>query len=226
MEKQTADKTSLLLEDKISLKYVPVSMTLLWGDNAKKHDIPQLIQSMQEYGFKDPPAFDETLQALVEGNGRAEALNKMKEDGLTPPRGIVVDQNTGDWLMPILFGVDAENENQAKRYALDHNNLVLSGSGFDFHQIANLWEKDKYIQVLKSLGEDLPLSFSAEDLKFLEIEDMDFGSIDDFTDLADEETPYKEHIIKVRVKDTFTTEASEAILELLENNPDWQGSIE
>ena len=150
-------------ENKISVKYIPVSITLLWGDNAKKHDIPQLIKSMQEYGFKDPPAFDKNLKALVEGNGRAEALTRMKEDGLNAPRGIIVDPNTKEWLMPVLFGVDANNESQARRYALDHNNLVLAGGDFTAYDTSRMWDSEGYKALLESIKED-GIAFSANDL--------------------------------------------------------------
>lgn len=146
---------------------------VLWERNAKKHDLESLSQSIERYGFIDPPKWDNSLNGgkggLVYGNGRIEALVtyllRARESGEEPPRGIPIDPDSGEWLIPIKFGVDAKSEEEAIAIAIDHNNLTLLGSGFDFEEISKLWKKEDYLKTLSELadGDILPLSVSAED---------------------------------------------------------------
>lgn len=61
----------------ITLKYVPLRLARFWDRNPKKHDLPKLVESIAQHGFKDPPAYDLTLDGFVEGNGRTEALQRL-----------------------------------------------------------------------------------------------------------------------------------------------------
>ena len=75
----TADSETL------SLRYVPLAQAKRWDDNPKRHDIEALIRSIETHGFGDPPKYDVTLGALIYGNGRTEALERMRHDGASPP---------------------------------------------------------------------------------------------------------------------------------------------
>ncbi len=76
-------------EEKLKLEYVPLDQAKLWDQNPKLHDIGALIQSIQLHGLGDPPKFDAKLDGLVYGNGRTEALERMRQEGMDPPRGIL-----------------------------------------------------------------------------------------------------------------------------------------
>lgn len=160
----------------LAIEYVALSKCRRWERNPKLHDIGALIQSFQRYGFRDPPAYDPTLNdgtgGIVEGNGRIEALMAMKkDDDEKPPPGVqfVGKGKSRDWAIPILFGVDAGSQAEAEAYAIDHNSLVLSGGRFGPGDAERLWELDDYISLVEDLAliESLPVTVDGDDLDAL-----------------------------------------------------------
>lgn len=151
--------------DELRVEYVPLSTVVLWDRNPKRHDIGGIVQSIERYGFKDPPKFEPKLNdgkgGIVEGNGRTVCLAMMRDEGRDPPRGILL--NDGDWAVPVLFGVDAESERAAEAYAVDHNNLTMTGGDFDGFDIARMWGPD-YTDLLKNIGA-VPVSVGEEQLE-------------------------------------------------------------
>jgi DNA modification methylase len=163
----TAGKT-----DELALRYVPLDQVQRWDRNPKRHDFGALIQSIQRYGFKDPPKVEPALNGgeggVVEGNGRAEALAMMQADGAEAPRGIAVDKQ-GRWCVPVLFGVDARSKAEAEAYGVDHNNLTLSGGDLGIDAILGIWDEDPLRDLLASLAADgeMPVSLDGDDLDAL-----------------------------------------------------------
>ena len=115
----------------------------------------QLAESIQRHGFRDPPAFDPNLNegrgGVVEGNGRAEVLRSMRESGGPPPRGVALDKD-GEWLVPVMFGLDSRSQAQAEAYGVDHNALTLGGSGLGFEDLIQLFDEES----LQALLRDVP----------------------------------------------------------------------
>ncbi len=144
-----------MTDDQLSLRYVPLETLALWDRNPKKHDLETLAVSIRQYGFKDPPKFEPSLNGghggLIEGNGRAEVLQTMQKGGEKPPRGIGVDE-AGTWHAPVLFGVDAASRAEAEAYGVDHNALTLGGSGFGLEDLVQLFDES----ALQALLEDTP----------------------------------------------------------------------
>lgn len=154
--------------EQLELRYVPLSQAHRWDDNPKRHDLDRLIHSIETYGFGDPPKFDATLEALVYGNGRTEALEQMRQAGKEPPRGIMALEN-GEWAVPIIFGVDAESKAAAVAFAIDHNNLTLLGGDLSFTEMLQIWDEPALQAVLNEVPEagDLLASFDDEELNAL-----------------------------------------------------------
>jgi hypothetical protein len=135
-------------KEKLKLRYVPLSQAKLWDDNPKLHDIGALMRSIQLHGFGDPPKYDAKLEGLVYGNGRTEALVRMREEGMAPPRGVVALEDDEDWAVPIIFGVDAASRAAAVAFAIDHNNLGLLGGNLGFTDLLALWDEEGLQKVL------------------------------------------------------------------------------
>jgi len=157
-------------EERLELRYVPLSRLQLLGGNAKLHDLDLIIESIKLHGFKDPakwePALNGGAGGIVEGNGRTEALSIMVEGKFPAPRGIVVDADSEEWLVPVLFGVDAPDEQKAIAYAIDHNNLTVSpmANGVD---AIDMYDPGAYMK-LASIASAATVSISSEDVHALE----------------------------------------------------------
>jgi hypothetical protein len=134
-------------DDRLTLEYIPLGQARRWDANPKRHAIPALVRSIETHGYGDPAKFDSTLGALVYGNGRTEALERMRADGKEPPRGIGVTED-GDWAVPVIFGVDAESRAAAVAFAIDHNNLTLLGGGLAVEDILQIWDEEALVRVL------------------------------------------------------------------------------
>jgi len=159
---------------------------LLWKQNPKKHDIGLLAQSIVENGFRDPAAYDSRLEAIIYGNGRVAAvwwLEQQAKPGDAPPRGVGRQRETGYWAIPLLVGVDSESESLAKRFALDHNNLTLSGGDFQPWEFEKLWDEQAFAALLEELAEsgDGTLALDSDDIeemrKFHEFLQPEFSGI-------------------------------------------------
>ena len=167
-----------MITEKLELRYIPLSQAKRWDANPKLHDLDALTRSIETHGFGDPPKFDTQLGGLVYGNGRTEALERLREKGKPPPRGIAVledGEHAGEWAVPVIFGVDAESEAAAVAFAIDHNNLTLLGGGAGFTDLLTMWDEEalqKLIADLPSL-EDVMATFDVDDLSSL-LEGPDF----------------------------------------------------
>lgn len=165
--------------DFVVIRYVPLSsfedITLL---SHKKHDIGKLAESIEKYGFIDPPKWDETLNnsegGFVYGNGRSEAifsvLKERKRHGQLPPRGIAIHKESGEWCVPVKFNVDCQNESQALALVIDHNNLtMLGGDGITALDMSRMWNESEYLSLLSQLQScgEMPISNDADDLSLL-----------------------------------------------------------
>ena len=143
--------------DRLELRYIPLVQATKWDDNPKKHALDALVVSIETHGFGDPPKFDATLGALVYGNGRTEALERMRLAGKEPPRGVAVLED-GGWAVPVIFGVDAESRAAAVAFAIDHNNLGLMGGNIAFEDMLSMWDEEGLKKALDAVDSDVLLA--------------------------------------------------------------------
>lgn len=207
MPKRSSSEAVAVEDQGLAVQYVPLSDINYWTNNPKKHDMGALIQSIRRYGFRDAPIYDRTLNSIIAGNGRVEALAMMKEDGEEPPRGIVVQGD--EWLVPVQHGVDASDEREAEAFGLDHNNLTILGGDAGIEALLGMYREDLLVEKLEALGAaHLPVSIDGDDLdallnpppinpadaqRFAETEELDeiFGAIQLDLVLTHEAKPYQ-----------------------------------
>jgi hypothetical protein len=143
---------------------VKEAVSCLWTENPKQHDIGSIVESLTKYGIQELPVWDGKLNggkgAIKAGNGRVEALWRMEKNGYACPRGII--ESPEGWLMPVIEGVEASSEDEARAYAVDSNNLVLAGGEFLPFEVSKLWGSG-YMDVLKDLYEKRSLPVSVDE---------------------------------------------------------------
>lgn len=148
----------------LRLEPVPLSDAVLWDDNPKGHDLPSIILSIEEHGFRDPPEFDGTLGAIVAGNGRTTALQVMKARGDAPPKHIEIDGE--EWIVPVIFGADSASQEAARKYAVDHNLLTLGIPHISSDQIKEMFDTSLMQKLFSgALDDDLPITISRETME-------------------------------------------------------------
>jgi len=205
---------------------------LLWSENPKLHSIGDLVQSIEKHGFQELPRYDINLPnasgdagAIKAGNGRIETLAAMERDGMSLPRGLAQDKLTQAWVMPILVGTDADSLNAARAYAIDSNNLTMSGGDFTLGDILKLWSKDTYIALLKDLTpNDMPISVALEDLDWL----LGLDTYGQSPEMTDEEASRESSLAyKVNVSNLLCFEdVGKALGDLSNDHPEWKLDIE
>ena len=160
------------MSDLLTLRYIPISQAELFDNNAKLHNLDQIIQSIARYGFKSACKWEGTLNdgrgGIVAGNGRVEALREMERRGDDLPIGIAQDE-TGEWCVPVLFGVEASSEAIARAYALDDNNLTLLGGDFAVADLMKLYNPELLMSELEELARsgEIPVSIGEANLEEL-----------------------------------------------------------
>lgn len=144
----------------LQLVYLPLEELKghLLRDNPREHDLGSLVLLFQRYKFSDPAKMDRaarnvngTKGAIVYGNGRIMALLAMKRQGMSPPDGIELESEGGDWLVPVLVGLDLPNEIEAESFSIEHNNANLAGGSFGPFDTTKLWNENAYKRKITTL---------------------------------------------------------------------------
>jgi hypothetical protein len=150
------------MSEKIEIVYTPLSEIEGWPRNPKLHDDAGISMSIVEHGFNDPPAVDERTGRLVEGHGRIDSLKTMRAAGENPPDRVMVREEDGEWLVPVLRGIEFKSDEQAQAYLLAHNRLTEKGGW-------NEAELQMMLQELMEESEDVLAAsgFSVEELDAL-----------------------------------------------------------
>jgi hypothetical protein len=86
----------------------------------------------------------------VAGNGRTTALYRMYREGEPAPAGVLVDAGSGEWLIPMQYGVNAGSREQAEAFGVGHNTLPLLGGDVGVAELLGLFEEERLVTVLGS----------------------------------------------------------------------------
>lgn len=148
------------VEAGLSIEYVPLSEVAAAERNPKDHDIGAIIQSIQRFGFVTPGVVNEKTGRIVVGHGRADALQRMRADGFPAP-GRIREGEDGEWLVPIVRGVEFETDAEAEAYVIADNRLTELGG----------WDHSSLPIILKDLAANDLLEvtgFDGDDLSMYE----------------------------------------------------------
>lgn len=109
------------------IEYEPLGKMLKAPRNPKDHDIGEISESMDRFGFTVPALVNEASGRLVAGHGRIDTLSAKRDAGQDPPERITVDED-GEWYLPVVRGVSFENDDEAEAYLIADNRLVERGA--------------------------------------------------------------------------------------------------
>tara|TARA_Y100000992_G_C21182785_1_gene451520 strand:+ start:296 stop:943 length:648 start_codon:yes stop_codon:yes gene_type:complete len=132
---------------KVEIVFTKLSEIQEADRNVKDHDIGSIHESMNRFGFTSPLLLNEATGKLVAGHGRIEALKQKKQFKEGVPANIKVDDESGEWLVPVIRGVSFKNEEEAQAYLLADNRLVELGG----------WNTNALIEELEKLAEESSL---------------------------------------------------------------------
>lgn len=138
----------------VGIKYTPLSELRRWPRNPKLHDLDQIEASIVRHGFIDPIVLDARSGMMVAGHGRDETLERMKRAGKPPPKRILVAPD-GEWLVPVLTGVEFESETDAEAYIIGSNRLVEMG-GWDEQLLQDIVATEGFDALGTGLQLDMP----------------------------------------------------------------------
>lgn len=142
------------MSKQLEIKYIPISELKKLPKNPKLHDIGELHNSFNEFGFRDAIKVNRLTNHIEAGNGRLETLLQKKQKGESSPSFII--QENGEWLAPVLFFED--DEKTERRFALADNRIGELG-GFD---------EPLLLENLIDLKEDLfATGYTSEDIDLL-----------------------------------------------------------
>jgi hypothetical protein len=172
-EISTLQGLAIAAGDELKIHYVPLTdlEKYFLQSNSKKHDIDTLHKSVGRYSFRDPIAFDLTLNGgkggIIEGNGRLELLCQLFKAKDDAPKGVRVGDDD-EWYVPCVFGVNSDTEGEAIAYSIDHNTSAMWGTeGFTALDTLRLFDEDLLkIQLgeLMSLSIDFPVGLEQQEL--------------------------------------------------------------
>ena len=112
----------------IRLEYLPLRELQRFPRNPKRHDEESIQASIRRWGYIQPIVIDERTGRIVAGHGRLDALSAMRDAGQEPPERIRAAE--GDWLAPVLRGVQFDSHREAEAFLLADNQTTIAG-GYD-----------------------------------------------------------------------------------------------
>lgn len=140
---------------KVRIEYMPIEKLKKWLQNPKDHNLGELFQSINRFGYVAPILIDERSKKIVAGHGRLDSLLQMKADGQDPPERII--SKNGSWLVPIIRGVRFNSDKEAEGYLLADNRLTEIGG----------WHEDVLAEILSEFAKEDKLDgmgWDAEDV--------------------------------------------------------------
>lgn len=121
----------------MNAKLEPLSKLVGLPRNPKLHNLGDIHQSIDRWGFVNRIIVNDTTNHVLAGNGRIEALRQKKVAGESAPQGVEV--RTDDWYVPTDHISVPESEEDALAIALNHIG-------------ENEWDQARTVEILSDLA--------------------------------------------------------------------------
>lgn len=143
--------------DPRDVAYVPLGSLRADPRNPKAHDEGLIGASINRFGLLDVIVQDGRTGYIVSGHGRQKVLRAMKERGEVPPEGVLVDEQTGDWQVPVIVGWSSRSDTEAAAALIALNRSTELGGWVDDSLLGlldMLVEEDDSALAVVGFGED------------------------------------------------------------------------
>lgn len=137
----------------LTIEWVKLSDLSVEPENPKEHDVEKIMLSIERFGFVNPFIKNYHTGKLLAGHGRKKALELMQKKELTMPEQL--KEEDGDWLVPVVSGVNIESEEDAMAYIIADNRLEELGG----------WNNPELIDAIEKIQDSTP---DLEDIGFSE----------------------------------------------------------
>ena len=160
----------------LNIEWIKLSDLQVEPENPKEHEVEKIMLSIERFGFINPFIKNYHTGKLLAGHGRKKALELMQQKQLTMPEQL--KEVEGDWLVPVVSGVNIENEEDAMAYIIADNRLEELGG----------WNNPELLEAIETIQDSTP---DLEDIGITEdyVSEL-FSSVEegpiDFTDIVDE----------------------------------------
>jgi len=176
-----------------TIEYLPLTKLKPSPKNPKEHDVSEICDSIERFGFVSPIVVDARTHEILAGHGRRKALIELKSRGNKPPDGIKTKGKANTWLVPTLVGYETKSDTEASAYRIGDNQLTILG-GWDDQILADSLDELSELGLLDGIGFD---DDSVDSLVAGLGEDEKMGLIDD------DEVPDIESRVKVQPGDRW-----------------------
>lgn len=175
------------LKDGLWISYERLDEIVFAPRNSKNHDVGLLTQSIDRFGFVEPPAINETTGRLVTGHGRIKGLRARKQAGQPLPEKVKISDD-GEWLAPVIRGNTFPTDQEAEAYLLTSNRSTQIGGYHDAELVSMLEDHAAQTDGLLGTGYDFDdLEFYKERLgnvDEVEFPDLPSGEKGDFQQMT------------------------------------------
>ena len=199
----------------IRVEYIALGEIVGADVNPKDHDIGQIYQSMKRFGFTSPVMLNEKTGKLLAGHGRLETLAMFKRSGDKPPERIRVREEDGEWLVPVLRGINFDSDVEAQSYLLADNRLTEIGG----------WNSDELIGSLQDIlaeGGDLDgIGWDLDDIENLITDsERERFEVEPIRQVSDEEDSVQIRVGRYRfkVEPEYFYDWESAVMNQMESN--------
>src|SRR5215471_6350671 len=124
------------------IELMPLDSLLSQERNARGHDPETLDASMNRFGYLQSVFLDERTGRILAGHGRRDQLMLKRDAGEPPPSDVMVDIDTGEWLVPVERGWSSRDDNEAEAAGIALNRV---GEG--------RWREDELWQMLNDISQ-------------------------------------------------------------------------
>lgn len=193
----------------LNIEWIKLSELQVEPENPKEHEVEKIMLSIERFGFINPFIKNYHTGKLLAGHGRKKALELMQEKGLTIPDQL--QEKDGDWLVPVVSGVNIESEEDAMAYIIADNRLEELGG----------WNNPELLDAIEAIKDSTPdlddigISESYVNELFTSVEE---GPIE-FTDLIDESSIKENNIyFDIMFEEEYQQEIFFKFLEHLKNS--------